>query len=37
MENFFNHLKTECIYMHQLETAEEMKQSRFAIHRILQQ
>ncbi|WP_420038604.1 IS3 family transposase [Parageobacillus thermoglucosidasius] len=27
MENFFSHLKTECIYMHPFETAEEMKQA----------
>jgi len=27
MENFFSHLKTECIYMHQFKTAEEMKQA----------
>jgi transposase InsO family protein len=27
MENFFSHLKTECIYMYPFETAEEMKQA----------
>jgi putative transposase len=27
MEKFFSHLKTECIYMYQFETAEEMKQA----------
>jgi putative transposase len=27
MENFFSHLKTECIYTHPFETAEEMKQT----------